>query len=553
MKKMYCLVVIDDYNRFSWVFFLATKDETSGVLKSFITRVENLIDQRVKVIRCDNRVKFKNEDMNQFCERKGIKREFSVARTPQQNGVAKRKNRTLIKVARTMLADFKLPTTFWAEAVNTASLGFMRPFGYPITILNTVDHLGKFDGKADERFFVGYLINSKAIRVFKRRTRIVEENLHVQFSENIPNIVGSTKACDDAGKARRETVPGKDYIMLPLWPADPLLSQNSKSSPDDGFKPSGDNEKKVTEEPGKEGGDPSNKNDNVTSNNNINNVINGNNTNKVNTVSLTVNTAVIEVNAISSNSIQLPDDLNMPKLEDIIYSDDAKDVGAEADMNNLNTCMPVRPILTTRIHKDHPVEQIIADLNSEPQTRRMTKNLKEHEESKEVIHALKDPSWIEALLDELLQFKLQKVFRNKKDERGIVIKNKARLVTQGNTQEEGNDYDEVFAPVARIEAIRLFLAYASFKDFVERIFKKRTKRKPKASNSKHGVEKGKCMRTRSKARRLRQQQQQQQVPPNLVETPKDTMADNRTMAELLQAPTEGYEDAIVVPESKQPI
>ncbi|GJY61682.1 putative ribonuclease H-like domain-containing protein, partial [Tanacetum coccineum] len=114
----------------------------------------------------------------------------------------------------------------------------------------------------------------------------------------------------------------------------------------------------------------------------------------------------------------------------------------------------------------------------------MTKNLKEHEEPKKVIHALKDPSWIEAMQDELLQFKLQKVwtlvdlpngkraigtkwvFRNKKDERGIVIKNKSRLVAQGYTQEEGIDYDEVFALVARIEVIRLFLAYASFKDFV---------------------------------------------------------------------------------------
>ncbi|GJV25651.1 putative ribonuclease H-like domain-containing protein [Tanacetum coccineum] len=118
MKKMYCLVVTDDYSRFSWVFFLATKDETSGILKSFITRVENLIDQKVKVIRCDNGTEFKNKDMNQFCERKGIKREFSVARTPQQNGVAERKNRTLIEAARTMLADSKLPTTFWAEAVK---------------------------------------------------------------------------------------------------------------------------------------------------------------------------------------------------------------------------------------------------------------------------------------------------------------------------------------------------------------------------------------------------------------------------------------------------
>ncbi|GJU93998.1 putative ribonuclease H-like domain-containing protein [Tanacetum coccineum] len=92
MKKMYCLVVTDDYSRFTWVFFLATKDETSGILKSFITGIENLVDYKVKVIRCDNGTEFKNREMNQFCEMKGILRQFSVARTPQQNGVVMTSN-----------------------------------------------------------------------------------------------------------------------------------------------------------------------------------------------------------------------------------------------------------------------------------------------------------------------------------------------------------------------------------------------------------------------------------------------------------------------------
>ncbi|GJZ16941.1 putative ribonuclease H-like domain-containing protein [Tanacetum coccineum] len=475
-------------------------------------RVENLIDQRVKVIRCDNGTEFKNKEMNQFCERKGIKREFSVARTPQQNGVAERKNRTLIEAARTMLADSKLPTTFWAEAVNTAcyvqnrvlvtkphnktpyelflgrkpALGFMRPFGCPVTILNTIDHLGKFDGKADEGFFVGYSINSKAFRVFNSRTRIVEENLHVQFSENTPNIAGSgpnwlfdidaltksmnykpvvvgnqsngnagTKACDDAGKARMETVPGKDYILLPLWTVDPPFSQSSKSSPDAGFKPSRDDEKKVTEEPEKEGGDPSKegerddqvKEDNVNSTNNVNAA----STNEVNS-------------AGGKISIELLDDPDMPALEDIVYSDDDEYVGADADMNNLDAFMSVSHIPTTRIHKDHPVEQIIRDLNSAPQTRRMTKNLEERGflvlfSKEQTIKTFKTIC--------LLAFYHKKnPKRNEKDERGIVIKNKVIFVAQGYTQEEGIDYDEVFALVVRIKAIRLFLAYASFKDFV---------------------------------------------------------------------------------------
>ncbi|GKF84758.1 hypothetical protein Tco_0249656, partial [Tanacetum coccineum] len=141
------------------------------------------------------------------------------------------------------------------------------------------------------------------------------------------------KACDDACKASMETVPGKDYILLPLWHADLIFSQDSKSSPDARFKPSEDNEKKGSEEQRKEGGDPSNKNDSVNSINNINTTSDGNNTNNINTICSTVNTADIKVNAVSSNtSIKLSNDPNMPELEDIVYSDDYEDVGAEADM-----------------------------------------------------------------------------------------------------------------------------------------------------------------------------------------------------------------------------
>ncbi|GKE86052.1 hypothetical protein Tco_1559794, partial [Tanacetum coccineum] len=142
------------------------------------------------------------------------------------------------------------------------------------------------------------------------------------------------------------------------------------SSPDAGFKPSGEDEKKVTEELGKEGGDSSNdqaKNDNI------------NNTNNVNANSSTVNPDGIEVNDIDSKtSIELLDDPNIPELEDIVYSNDDEDVGVEANMNNLDVFMPVSPIPTTRIHKDHHVKQIIGDIHLTPQTRRMTKSLTEH-------------------------------------------------------------------------------------------------------------------------------------------------------------------------------
>ncbi|GJW94289.1 retrovirus-related pol polyprotein from transposon TNT 1-94 [Tanacetum coccineum] len=413
MKKGYCLVVIDDCS------------------------IENLIYLKVKVIRCDNGTKFKNKVMNQFCEIKGIKREFSVARTPQQNGVVERKNKILIEVARTMLADSKLPTTFWAKAVNTPcyvqnrvlvikphnktpyelflgrkpALSFMRPFGCPVTILNTLDHLGKFDGKADEGFFVGYSTNSKAYRdtlPIANASYIAYEDIGIK--ENI-----------DVGQARKKIVPDQEYIPLPLLTSDPSLSKNS--------------EVPNTQEP--------RVNQEQDANVNI--------TNNINTVNPTISAANIENNAIDENIVYgYIDDPNMPNLEKIVYSDDDEEVGAEADMNNLATNMLVSSILTTLVYKDHPLEQIIGDIHSVPQTRRMTNNVTEH-----------DLSWIEAMQDELLQFKLQKVwtlvylpygkraistkwvYRNKKDDIGIMVRNKARLIAQGYTQEEGIDCDEM--------------------------------------------------------------------------------------------------------------
>ncbi|GJZ09598.1 putative ribonuclease H-like domain-containing protein, partial [Tanacetum coccineum] len=212
----YCLVITDDCSRFCWVFFLAKKDETSGILKTFIRQIENQLNQKVKIIRSDNGTEFKNRVMLEFCGEKGIKQEFSNARTPQQNGVAERMNRTLIEAARTMLADSHLPTTFWAEAVNTACytfnrvrvtkpqnktpyellfghkpiLSYIRPFGCHVTILNTLSPLGKFDGKSDEGFLVGYSVNSKAFRVYNLVTKRVEVNLHVNFLEEKPNVQG---------------------------------------------------------------------------------------------------------------------------------------------------------------------------------------------------------------------------------------------------------------------------------------------------------------------------------------------------------------------------
>ncbi|GJZ42831.1 putative ribonuclease H-like domain-containing protein [Tanacetum coccineum] len=246
------------------------------------------------------------------------------------------------------------------------ALSFMRPFGCPVTILNTIDHLGKFYGKADEGFFVGYSTNSKAFRVFNSRTRIVEENMHVQFSENIPNIAGSgpnwlfdidaltksmnykpnvagnqsngsagTKACDNVGKAGVETVPDKDYILLPLWTQDSPFSSSSKDSPVAGFKPSREEEKKDDKDPGNEDSKISSTNKPRVNQEKDANV---NSTNNINIVSLTINASGIEDNVVDENIVYgCADDLNMPELEEIGRFSDAEDDISGADMNNLDT------------------------------------------------------------------------------------------------------------------------------------------------------------------------------------------------------------------------
>nr|GEU48629.1 ribonuclease H-like domain-containing protein [Tanacetum cinerariifolium] len=211
--------------------------------------------------------------------------------------------------------------------VRTPTLSFMRPFGSPITILNTIDHLGKVDGKADKGFFVGYSLNSKAFRVFNSRTKIVEENLHIRFSKSTPNVVGSgpdwlfdidaltrtmnyepivagkqfndfasTKANNNVGQARKEIKPIKNYILLPLWTANLPFSQDPKSSHDDGSKPLSDDGKKVDEDLRKE-----NKCNDQVKDDNVNS------TNNVNAVSSTVNVADTNgVNAVGENiSIEL--------------------------------------------------------------------------------------------------------------------------------------------------------------------------------------------------------------------------------------------------------
>nr|GFC03514.1 retrovirus-related Pol polyprotein from transposon TNT 1-94 [Tanacetum cinerariifolium] len=290
---------------------------------------------------------FKNHDLNQFCGMKGIKREFSVARTPQQNRVTERKNKTLIEAARTMLVDLLLPIPFWAEAVNTAcyvqnrvlvtkphnktpyelllgrthSIGFIRPFVCLVTILNTLDPLGKFDGKADDRFLVGYSINSKAFKVFNSRTKIIQETLHINFLENQPNVVGSgPKWLFDI-----DTLTQSMNYQPVVARNQPNHNAGIKKNLDAGVRDLSDEFEELFV-------------------NNINRV----------------NAASTPITAIGPNATNSTNSFNVAGPSDNAVSpnfeiDDKEDVGAEADFPNLETNISVSPIPTTRVHKDHPI------------------------------------------------------------------------------------------------------------------------------------------------------------------------------------------------------
>nr|GEU91368.1 hypothetical protein [Tanacetum cinerariifolium] len=377
------------------------------------------------------------------------------------------------------------------ELLNGRSprLDFIRPFGCPVTILNILDPLGKFEGKADEGFLVGYSVTSKAFQEVSDQHYIV---LPLWSSVSSTYNSSDDKAEDD--KPKDDT--GSKTVVKPVNKEDQayrdtlerLMSQEKEAS---------DATDSLSKEFEQGDGGPS----------------------------------YPHLDAFIPDDTLLHVDSQIPNLEDTVelrstdiftiaydneldtFTSPIQSVGTEADFNHMESSTIFSPIPTHRVHIDHPKDQILGDPRSAVQTRGMAKksfgahafvsyihmqrrtNHKDYKnclfacflsqmEPKKVAQALDDKSWVEAMQDELLQFSLQKVwrlvdlpygkkaigtkwmYRNKKDERVIVVRNKARLVAQGHRKEEGIDYDEVFASMARIEAIKIFLAFASFMGFI---------------------------------------------------------------------------------------
>ncbi|KAJ9561167.1 hypothetical protein OSB04_006327 [Centaurea solstitialis] len=447
-------------------------------------RVESLARKKymlVKKLRRDNRTEFRNAKMQSFLEDVGISRNFSAVRTPQQNGVVERKNRTLVEAARSMMAHSGVPQAFWAEAVCTAcftqnrtlivkrtgkttyemieqrkpNIDYFRVFGCKCYVLNDLDYLGKFDPKSDESIFIGYSHNSKTYRVFNKRTRTILESSNVDFSETetysnaclsnpnalLPELSTAPPSTDSASNSfASDFIDLTDYnlptltgpIVVPAQAgstttsvlSDAFMTQPSSSTsinstthpvlapiPEDAPLPSPSSTQRtyaqVVREPRLE--------------------------------------VVLNIKLLTN-------------LQEGSSSGNQSGVLAVHDENDASNNQQAYVTLphTRKWSRDHPPSQIIGSPSQSVQTR-SSKNvdnlilfggfLSDFEPS-DVQQALSDPDWVQEMQEELAGFE----------------RNKARLVTKGYRQQEGIDYDETFAPVARIEAIRIFLAYATHKN-----------------------------------------------------------------------------------------
>nr|GEV53366.1 hypothetical protein [Tanacetum cinerariifolium] len=400
--------------RFSWVYFLKSKDETTPFLKDFIRQVENQFNYKVNTIRSDNRIELKNNDLIEFC---GLKDSF-------------------------------LPTTFWAEAVNTACyvldrvlvtkpqnkrpyeiltgrqpvISYLRPFKFHVTILNTIDQLSKFDGKYDSGFLVGYSLNSKAFRVYNLETKRVAKNLHVNFLKNKHNVAGKGYSWMFdldylTNFMNYEPVSLENQANKSVGPKEANNSVGTQAN-DDQDKIEKNTDFKTCEKPvsqleqiflegleklkrqEKEANDGAESLRKEATHDTQN--ANTNSTNLLNIVSAPVST-VGPSRAFNDDELSYPDDPSMPHVEDIyanpsegIFTDSSyDDEGVVTDLNNLETTFQIQKVW------------ILVDLPF----------------GKKAIGT----KW---------------VYLKKKDEIGVVVRNKARLVTQGHRKDEGIDYDE---------------------------------------------------------------------------------------------------------------
>jgi hypothetical protein len=420
-----------------------------GILETGSKRVQ----LKDKNIRSDNGTEFKNSQIEGFLEEEGIKHEFSSPYTPQQNGVVERKNRTILDMARTILDEYKTSDWFWAEAVNTAcyainrlylhrvlkktsyelltgkkpNVSYFRVFGSKCFILVKRGRKSKFAPKVVEGFLLGYESNTRAYRVFNKSTGLVEVSCDIVFDETNGSQVEQVDL-DELDDEEAPCVALRNMSIGDVCPKEseePLHAQGQPSSSMQASPPTQDEDEAQDDEGEDQEDEP-------------------------------------------------------PQEEGNDQGGDAHDQDKEDEQDP----RPPHPRVHQAIQRDHPVNTILGDIQKGVTTRSRVAHFCEHYsflssiEPYRVEDALRDSDWVLAMQEELNNFTRNEVwhlvprpnqnvvgtklvFRNKQDEHGVVTRNKARLVAKGYSQVEGLNFGETYAPVARLESIRILLAYCN--------------------------------------------------------------------------------------------
>ncbi|KAJ9535928.1 hypothetical protein OSB04_un000908 [Centaurea solstitialis] len=442
--RKYILVIVDDFSRYTWTKFLKSKDETSSLIINFIKAVQVQLNLPVQTVRTDNGTEFKNIILKTFYNTFGITQTFSAARTPEQNGVVERRNRTLVEAARSMLAESQLPQYLWAEAVNTAcytqnrsiihrrfgktpyhilfgrvpSVGHFKVFGCKCFVLNESENRGKFGPKSDELIFVGYSESSIAYRVLNKQKRVVSESINVRF-DPITELSSDCSSSSSTNHVVNADSSSQDQCVTPESSQASYLDFLFQSVYDD-FS-----------------------------------------------------------HATSSSTGSALDSLSLPSSSNVELSSTSQN---ESDSSRqLTHKLPLlRPwillilcqhlfrlllmfkiyLLLQLLNLIHPIELIIGDPTSTVKTRAASANecnfsvfLTDTEPTR-VSDALQDSDWVTAMQEELNQFSALKVWRLVKRPQ-----DKSIIDTKWLFKNKKDEH------VARLEAIRMFLAYAAYKDF----------------------------------------------------------------------------------------
>ncbi|GJT45535.1 putative ribonuclease H-like domain-containing protein [Tanacetum coccineum] len=504
--KKYILVIVDDFSRYTWVYFLRSKDETPEIIKKFIAQAQLNYKAKVCKIRTDNGTELKNTSLKAHYEKLGIMQQFSIARTPQQNGVVERRNRTLVEAARTMLIFSRLPEFLWAEAVATAcftqnrsiihtrynktpyellrgrkpNIAYFHVFGSLCYPTNDRDDLGKMKPKADIGVFIGYSETSTGFRIYNRQTKMIMETIHVKFDEL--TAMASEHDCLEPELQRFNNHNSS---------AEPMNTP-SKEDLDNLFSPMFEEyfEKTSSDTTINSAAQPTQVHEDSSSTSSI--FVDAHEAPPVVTTSDEQTSPISLTEADEFNQEDSADfdgnaqfvPYNPLSHEEIESSTTALE---PSNVQNFHQVQPSTHIWT----KDHPLDQVIGDPSKPVMTRQRLHTDSEvcmyaltvsTIEPKNIKEAMADHSWIESMQDELNQFKrlqvwelvprpegkniiaLKWLWKNKCDAENIVVRNKTRLVAKGYKQEEGIDFEESFAPVARLEAVRMFIAYAAHKN-----------------------------------------------------------------------------------------